>query len=113
MKISKKLLREERERVIEDLKDLLTDNTTIYTARLHTSNIGDTTIFDLFIIKDNEPIRITYKVCKVLDYKYSARHRGITVKGCNMDMAFDVVYSLSCVLYGFKGGYKLTQRGLI
>ena len=54
---------------------------------------------DFFVIVDNQLISITYKLHVVLGYRM-AKHSGLYVQGCGMDMIFEVVNNLQRVISG-------------
>jgi hypothetical protein len=43
------------------------------------------------LIKDNEPLLLSYFVSKVLDYPYKNKTYAVGVGGCGMDMGFHLV----------------------
>lgn len=91
---------------LETLKKQLRDGDTVYTILRSVSRSGMSRIIDLVIIKNNEPLWITWHVSKVLEYSL-AKDTGLKVRGCGMDMGFHVVYSLANTL-----GIELRQRWL-
>ena len=99
----------------------------IYTKLEHVSKSGMTRWLNLYVIKDNEPLRITWAVCQVADFKYSERHEALKIEGCGTDMGFSAVYQLGHALWpngtsephstrngepDTDGGYALKQRWL-
>lgn len=65
--------------------------------------------FNYVEAKTNRILSLDYAIGQFLDYK-PAKHEGLHIKGCGMDMGFHVVYTLAQELYG--DGYKLVQRWL-
>jgi hypothetical protein len=101
------------------LEEYLTDTRTVYTVLRSVSASGMTRHISLLVAGiDNtgKPalFDITYHASKVLGDKLSERngHRTIKVNGCGMDMGFNLVYSLSSVLFAGqdRAGYELSQR---
>lgn len=95
---------EARERLLNEL----VPGDTIYTVLRHISKSGMTRWIDLYVIRDNEPERISYYAALVLGARIN--EEGIKVRGGGMDMGFHLVYRLSCEL--FDAGYKLVQKWL-
>ena len=64
------------------------------------------------IIDDDKPeiMDISYYVSQVCGY--SMNDSGMLLRGCGMDMGFEVVYNLSAVLFSGqdRAGYVLEQR---
>jgi hypothetical protein len=72
---------------------------TIYTRCNHTARSGMYRCIDVFIIRKNQPLRITWLVAKALGDKFDERHEGIGVGGCGMDFGFALVYNLGRALW--------------
>ena len=71
---------------------------TVYTKLVHVSRSGMYRVIDLYIIKDNEPYRISWSASKLLE-GYDERHEGCKAGGCGMDMGFALVHNLSYALH--------------
>ena len=95
-----------RKHLLEDYR--LTPGDTIYTKLCHRSRSGMYRVIDLYIIRNNEPLRITYTAALLLD-GYDRRHEGARARGCGMDMGFALVYDLSRRLW--PDGYECTGEG--
>ena len=89
----------ERDEAIADLRAMLKPNDVIYTKLLHCSRSGMMRVIDLFVIRDNEPRRITWQVCRATATTYNDKHDGMRMDGCGMDMGFAAVYHLGRVLW--------------
>lgn len=63
------------------------------------SRSGMARSIDFFVIVDNQLICITYRLHVVLGYRM-AKHSGLYVQGCGMDMIFEVVSNLQRVIPG-------------
>ena len=99
----------ELEQVKEYLLESLSPGDTVYTILKHVSQSGMYRVVDAYVIKDNQPLRLSWNASKVTG-KYDRRHEGIGVGGCGMDVGFEVVYNLSYFL--FNDGYALNHRWL-
>jgi hypothetical protein len=84
---------------IQELREVLKTGDIVYTMITHVSNSGMMRTIRTIIIRNNEPLDISYKVAKALGWNLNRKHDGITVNGCGMDMGFHVVYSLSSRLF--------------
>lgn len=77
----------------------LTPGSTVWTTTSHVSRSGMSRVMDAYVIRNNEPLRITWSVADAVDWRYDQRYEGVKVDGCGMDMGFHLVYTLSQVLY--------------
>ena len=100
----------ERNEAIEQLKKYVTEGATVYTILRRVSPSGMTRHLDVFVLRENEPYRLTWNVCKALGYSYDRKQEALKIGGCGMDMGFAVVYDLGLVL--FKKGNALNHRWL-
>jgi hypothetical protein len=91
------------------LTHYIKEGSTIYTT---TRGVGHN--YSLFIAQDNQIIEITYWVAQALGEKLSlsAGYRVIRQSGGGMDLAFNLVYNLSSVLFAGqdRAGYVLKQE---
>ena len=94
----------EKEEAIKELRDKIKAGDTLYTKLVHCSKSGMMRVVDVFIIRDNVPLRYSWSVAQAAGFKYNRKHEGVEVGGCGMDVGFEVVYNLSRVLFadGFK-----------
>ena len=83
---------------------------TIYCFTRHVSKSGMTRHISFYVMRDNKPSWINYKIEKTLGYKPNKYLDAIVVRGCGMDMGFKVVDDLSHKLFG--EGYKLKHHWL-
>lgn len=105
---------QEKERARERILELLNQQEPkVFTILRKVSASGMSRQISLKIVKEGELYDITYSVAKLLDLPLvEGFNRAVRVNGCGMDMGFDLVYSLSAVL--FKGqeraGYIIRQE---
>jgi hypothetical protein len=90
---------------------------TVYTRLKHVSASGMMRVIDCYIIRDNEPLRISWSVAKAAGYTYDRKYEGVKVGGCGMDMGFSIVNNLSICLfcpnnYDHDQAYKLQHQWL-
>lgn len=83
----------------EQLRELLPPGSTVYTVLRHCSKSGMYRAIDCYVIRDNEPQRLTFSVAKATGMKYDRKHEAIGIGGCGMDMGFAIVNDLSYYLY--------------
>ena len=105
----------EREDAIRELNDLLDDGDMVWTILRHVSKSGMSRSISTIIIDcDGEPFDASYMVARATGRKIDPKNHGVKVQGCGMDMGFELVYTLACVMFGHVdlGGYKLNQRWL-
>lgn len=55
-------------------------------------------------------VYLNYYISKLLSYPRDKNNGSLKIKGCGMDMAFDVVYNLGRVLYPFGDGKTIIGR---
>jgi len=93
----------DRQGILEDMRELLSPGDVVYTKVLHVSQSGMYRVIDLYVIRNNEPRRISWPVGRLLQ-GYDRRHEGARASGCGMDMGFALVYDLSSRLFpdGFE-----------
>lgn len=94
----------DRLEAINELRALLVPGQTVYTMLRHVSSSGMYRAIDVFVMRDNEPWRLTWTVSRACAIKYDRKHEALGVGGCGMDMGFHVVYELASALWpsGFE-----------
>ena len=117
----------ERAEAIANLRQMLKPGDVIFTRLNHVSASGMTRWLDLFVIRDNEPLRLTWSAAAATDHIYCDRRESLKIEGGGMDMGFSAVYSLGHALWpdgtdsphgtrngepDTDGGYALKQRWL-
>lgn len=87
----------EQTEAIATLKEWgVVDGTMIHAQVMSVSSSGMSRRVQLFIVKNNEMINITYWASKALQWTYcDSFPRGIRVGGCGMDMLFHTIDCLS------------------
>lgn len=100
----------------DELRDIL-DRTdyTIHSIIRQVSQSGMKRAISFYVIIDNKLLMIDGHIHDILGYGFDKKNGGLIVKGCGMDMAFSVVYNLSCALYcplkyDHDSAYKLRSR---
>ena len=93
---------------INYLKGIIKPGDVIYTSLKHVSRSGMYRVIDLYIMKNNEPWRISGYAAHLLE-GYDRRHEGCRAGGCGMDMGFHLVYNLASVL--FRDGFQCPGDG--
>jgi hypothetical protein len=94
MKISKARLTECKEALLQYVKP----GDTIYCNLKHVSKSGMYRVIDLFVIADNQPLRLSGYAADLLE-GYDNRHDGCKAHGVGMDMGYHLVAQLSYILY--------------
>lgn len=95
MKFTKAEIMEARKHLLK----MLPPGSTVFTRIVHVAKSGMYRTVDLYVIEDNQPIRISYLVSKATGLRYDEKHEAIGMSGCGMDMAFAAVYDLGATLY--------------
>jgi len=99
----------QKNEAIKDLQKYLKPGDTVYTILRHVSASGMSRTIDLVIIRNNEPLNLTYGAARATGHTLDTKHDGIKIGGCGMDMGFALVYELSDVL--FPNGFDVTGIG--
>ena len=91
----------ERQDAVRELREMLKPGDTVYTKLVTVSRSGMSRVIAPYIIRDNEPLCIEWKVGKATGYALTptGRNEGIKIGGCGMDMGFKLVYDLSRALF--------------
>lgn len=104
----------EKQEAIEQLKAILKPGDTVYTILRYVSRSGMQRGIDLYAMQDGRPRWITAYVGKAIDRPQTRKdwqeQRGLSVRGCGMDMGFSLVYDLAHVLFG--DGYAIKHEWL-
>jgi len=89
---------------LEILRQYVKAGDTVFTTLYHVSKSGMFRAIGLHVIKNNEPVNLSYHAAKATGYTISNKHGGVAMSGCGMDMGFGLVYNLSRALYpdGFE-----------
>jgi hypothetical protein len=98
----------EKAEAIGDLRKLLKPCDKVYTKLIHVSKSGMMRVMDCYVIRNNEPLRISWSAAKASGFTYNIKYEGVRVDGCGMDEGFNLVYSLSRAL--FPDGFKCTGK---
>lgn len=85
----------------------------IYTVMNHVSQLGMTRHINCLIPYQDDMCKlgircISWEVARVLEEKRDRNDGGVVVKGCGMDMGFDLIYRLSYRLY--QDSNRIEQR---
>lgn len=105
----------ERKEALASLKKHLRRGDTVFTVLRRVSSTGMMRWLDLYVMRKNQPVRLTWSAANALGWTYDREREALKVGGCGMDMGFHVVNSLSYALHGHgkkDSGYTLTQRWL-
>jgi hypothetical protein len=89
------------------LLELVKPGDTVYTVLRHVSRSGMYRAIDLFVLRDNQPVCLSYNASTLLE-GWDKNHDACRASDCGMDMGFHLVYSLASIL--FQDGYALHQR---
>mgnify|MGYP003515550123 FL=1 len=99
-----------KDEAIASLKELIEPGDTVYTKLIHRSKSGMYRAVDVYVIKDNVPLRLSWSVALATESGYDTRHEGVRAGGCGLDVGFALVYALSCALFR-KDGFTCIGKG--
>lgn len=111
MRVPKK----EYEESLQNLRKWIKPGATVYTILRKVSRSGMQREISLVVFIDGRPIHPNYATSKVTGYRLNRgrAHDSLIVKGCGMDMGYNVVDSLSRALgYGYNNETALKQEWL-
>jgi len=97
---------EEKSWALEILEELPRE-TTLYTIIRHVSRSGMSRVIDVFVYRSGDLQRLW---APELGRRIDRDHGGYVSRGCGMDMAFELVYSLGMLAHG--DGRWFTNRTL-
>jgi hypothetical protein len=100
----------EQAQASEFLRRFLRKGTTVYTVLRHVNASGTRRFIDLYVMKQNEPIRLTWSAAVMLEWTYSRDREALRVNGCGTDVGFEAVYVLADIVLGDSNA--LSQRWL-
>lgn len=102
----------EKLEAIVKLRDMIKPGDTVYTVLRHVTASGMRRSIDAYIIRNNEPILLSYWAGKAIGYKTDNKRGGLILNGCGMDMGFELVYNLSSAIFSGenRAGYVLNHR---
>lgn len=92
-----------RQEAIEALRKLIKPGDKIYTNLRHRTRSGNM-YFDVYVMIDNEPRRITHTVGEAAGFSYNRNHEALAASG-----QFEIVYHLACAL--FADGFDCIGEG--
>jgi hypothetical protein len=102
--------KQERERCLGRLSELLKPEATVYTILRHVSRSGMMRVIDCYVFIDGQSFCIGYLVSQALGLSFEDGS-GVKISGCGMDMGFAIVHELSSTM-GFKDKKRLKQEWL-
>lgn len=81
----------------ETLSHYIKNGVTIYTILRHVSRSGMSRDISVLLMVDNTPIFISWSTARVTGRRMSKErnHQAINVRGCGMDMGYDLASSLA------------------
>lgn len=91
----------DRDEAIAKLREWLKPGTTIHTIQRHRAASGMMRVLDVYLIRDNEPLRITYSVADACGMKYNKKHEGIEIGGCGFNPSHEIAMSISYAIHGY------------
>ena len=99
--------KEEQQESREFLLKHLPPSTKVYTIVTHVSRSGMMRRIKAFIIINNEPYDLSWRIAELGLFQRKYPYDDLTVYGCGMDMSFHLVYELGRALY--PEGFKLVK----
>lgn len=94
--------------LIKDLKKKVKKNSEIIVVIHKISKSGMQRKMSAFVIYKKQLVNLNFDIAKLGIAKRKGNNH-LVIKGCGMDMAFDLTYRLKCKLYGHEVGIKNQQ----
>jgi hypothetical protein len=102
-----------RDEALEELRRLCPPGATIYTVTRHVSRTGMTRCISAFVIYDNDLYLLDWLIDDAGILRMSDKHGGLIVRGCGMDMGYQLVRVLGRSLHPNGGSsYALWHKWL-
>ena len=80
----------EKLEAIAKLRDMIKPGDTVYTVLRHVTASGMRRSIDAYIIRNNEPVWLSYWAGKAIGYKADNKRGGLILNGCGTDMGFEL-----------------------
>ena len=97
---------EEKDRTFNQLKDYLTQHKTIFTLCRHISNSGMLRVISVYVCEKDEFICLDYWIKELGIDKCHKTKDGLVVKGCGMDMGFDLIDRTMSKVFGHQYNWQ-------
>lgn len=81
------------------LREMLKPGDTLYTVLRSVSRSGMMRTLDVYAIRDNEPMRLTWWVAAATGLRYDKSREALAIQGCGTDVGFEAVYHLGRALW--------------
>ena len=104
------MLIDRTQEAIRFLRGQLQPNDTVYTVFKHVSRSNKFGVIDVYVVKDNIPIRLSWSAAFAIGASYDTKYDGVRVSGAGMDMGFQVVHRMAHTLFGDE--HKLDHQWL-
>ncbi|MFA6358630.1 MAG: hypothetical protein WCY09_08250 [Candidatus Omnitrophota bacterium] len=101
-----KATKQQKADALARIQALVKPGDTLYTKVEHVSRSGMLRVVTVYAMKDNEPINISGSLADLCGFAWDYNNDGFKVSGCGMDVGFEAVYNLACVL--FPDGFDCT-----
>jgi len=89
----------ERQEAIDQLRKYMTPGSTVLTILRKVSTSGMTRWIDMHVIVDNQPLRFTWTAAIALKLPYDKKEEALKIRGCGLDVGFDVTYRIAELLH--------------
>lgn len=99
----------DRDAARAQLRKMVKPGDTVYAKVTHVARSGMMRTVDLYVMQDNQPIRITWNACRATGRTYNRRHEAMQIEGCGTDARFEAVHDLSWAL--FPDGFTCIGKG--
>jgi hypothetical protein len=92
---------------IAELSYILKPDIKIYCILRSVSHSGMSRVIDLAIVENRNIRRIGSLAAKAMNNKYEHNGQGIKIRGCGMDMGFNLVHNLGCAIFNDGNSFQL------
>ena len=107
-----KATKQQKADALARIQSLVKPGDTIWTQFVSVSRSGMLRTIKVFVMRNNEPINITYQTAQLLDcFGYDCNREALKITGCGMDVGFEAVYDLARTLY--RNGFRCAGENCV
>lgn len=105
---------EDYKSAFEYLHKIIKPDETVHCLVKYVSQSGMSRRISFFVVLDNKRIQcIDWYIAQLTGFKRHAKHEGLVIGGCGMDMGFHVVYTLSRAMFYNDPAYEKSDAGYV
>lgn len=87
---------------LDTLRSTLPPGSTVYTVIKHVARSGMYRVIDVYAIRNNQPLRLSWQTALACGYRYDRKHEGVGVSGCGQDQGYALMMAISYKIHGWQ-----------